>query len=193
MNRLVWDGLFDPNLLDRVRLEFPAPWDDRWTVYGSEHEIGKQEGGPMCWGPATLQLLDRLTSAEACEWIADVLGLDCELRADTIGGGMHQSPPGAFLDVHVDFSRHPVWDGWDRRVNLLVYLNEDWTDEDGGTLVLGDERIVPTFNRTVMFETTDESWHGHPDPVKDRVRRSIAVYYYSPTGERSPHSTVWHG
>ena len=59
-------------------------------------------------------------------------------------------------------------------------------------------RILPEFNRLVVFSTTDFSFHGHPEPLTcpaDRVRQSLALYYYSngrPEEERSPsHTTLW--
>src|SRR5262249_10915505 len=93
----------------------------------------------------------------------------------------------------------------DRRLNLLVYLNRDWNDEYGGHLELWDpsmtrcvHKILPVFNRCVVFSTTDRSYHGHPTPLacpRDRNRKSIALYYYSngrPQEERSEsHSTLF--
>jgi hypothetical protein len=77
----------------------------------------------------------------------------------------------------------------DRRVNLLIYLNEDWQDAYGGHFELWETdmsrpvvKIAPLFNRIAMFSTTGVSWHGHPDPLTcpdNRSRKSIALYYYS--------------
>ena len=41
--------------------------------------------------------------------------------------------------------------------------------------------ISPTFNKTVLFTTTDHSYHGHPEQLKAPKgisRNSIAIYYY---------------
>ena len=41
---------------------------------------------------------------------------------------------------------------------------------------------LPTFNRCVIFNTTNNSYHGNPVPVacpEGRSRRSIAMYYYT--------------
>ena len=40
--------------------------------------------------------------------------------------------------------------------------------------------IEPKFNRAILFDTTQNSWHGLPQPLmcpSDRYRKSIAVYY----------------
>jgi len=42
--------------------------------------------------------------------------------------------------------------------------------------------ILPVFNRCVIFNTTDFSFHGHPNPLTcppGWTRKSIAIYYYS--------------
>jgi len=43
-------------------------------------------------------------------------------------------------------------------------------------------KILPVFNRIVLFTATGDSWHGHPDPLncpEERSRKSLALYYYS--------------
>ena len=77
----------------------------------------------------------------------------------------------------------------DRRVNVLIYLNKNWKEEYGGQLELWDKdmkkckkKIVPIFNKMVIFSTNDFSNHGHPNPVTcpdNHSRKSIALYYFS--------------
>jgi hypothetical protein len=124
------------------------------------------------------------------------------------GGGTHENREGQDLDAHVDFNRHPL-ENWHRRLNLIVYLNHDWDDAWGGSLELhSDPRsrddqvrlVTPLFNRCVIFETTEWSWHGFsritlPDARKDLTRRSIALYFYTrerPVEELADtHSTIY--
>ena len=93
--------------------------------------------------------------------------------------------------MHVDFNLHPL--GVYRRANLLLYLNRDW--KWGGSLHIGEKRISPEFNRAVLFETSEDSWHGHPEPLdcpENETRKSIAIYYYTAKGEDvAPHSTIY--
>ena len=120
------------------------------------------------------------------------------------GGALHQIPAGGFLKVHADFNWHPKL-RLDRRLNMLVYLNPGWEDGWGGALELWsrDRRgpvrtIMPHFNRTVVFSTTDSSFHGHPHPLTCPAgvsRKSVSLYYYSngrPDAEKSsPHDTIF--
>jgi Rps23 Pro-64 3,4-dihydroxylase Tpa1-like proline 4-hydroxylase len=82
------------------------------------------------------------------------------------GAGFHIVPNGGKFDVHVD--RNTAYDtGLIRRLALIIYLNKDWAPEYGGQLELWNSdasrrevSIVPSFNRTVIFELTEESFHG---------------------------------
>ena len=194
----VLDGLFDPAALERVADEFPPPDDSRWTTYTDVSEAGKQElSDPAMWGPSVRELVSELSSPAWLRFVEELTGLDA-LIADQHGAGMHQSGPGARLDVHVDFNRHPTLP-LERLVNVLVYLNPEWTEDDGGALELWTETervrsILPLFNRCVVFTASRHSFHGHPVPVAEGCRRrSIALYYYGRRGEALPerHSTIW--
>ncbi|HMJ06001.1 MAG TPA: 2OG-Fe(II) oxygenase, partial [Chthoniobacterales bacterium] len=104
------------------------------------------------------------------------------------GGGLHETLRGGHLGVHADFNVHGRL-RVERKLNLLIYLNQDWEDDYGGQLELWDRRmkgcavrVKPVFGRAVIFNTALDSFHGHPDPLNcpsDRSRRSIATYYYS--------------
>ena len=111
---------------------------------------------------------------------------------------------GGFLKVHADFNRHDRLQ-LDRRLNGILYLNQDWEQEWGGDLQLWstdmsrcEKSVLPVFNRFLVFATLDDANHGHPDPLRcppNRARRSMALYYYTngrPAGEANPdHTTVF--
>ena len=119
---------------------------------------------------------------------------------------MHELKDGGFLNIHCDFNKDPKMK-LDRRINVLIYLNHDWQSQYGGALELWDkdmkncvQKIQPIFNRMVIFNTTNFSFHGNPDKIKlsdkSKSRKSIALYYYSngrPDIEMTTkgHSTLW--
>lgn len=195
---VVVHDMWDTSLLRLVRDEFPEPSDPRWITYPAPEERGKRAGAENCWGPTTRRFIESLRSAEMCDWLTTLTGIE-DLTPDTIGGGMHMTTEGGRLEMHVDFNVHPVLP-LERRLNLLVFLEEAWDETFGGTLYLGEDRevaVLPLINTTVIFETSDHSWHGHPEPIGEPEayvrRRSIAVYYYAPLREETgpAHTTIW--
>lgn len=104
------------------------------------------------------------------------------------GGGFHETSTGGKLGIHADFRIHQELH-LQRRVNILIYLNRDWRDEYRGELELWDRKmrakvvsIAPVFNRCVIFNTDQDSFHGHPDALAtpaEITRRSAALYYYT--------------
>ena len=190
----ILDGWFDPFLLARIWSEMPLPHDTGWHRYQNALE-GKLEGGPHLWGDATRQYFAEL--AARTPQLEEMSGI-ANLSMETVGGGYHLIPPDTGrLEVHTDFNRSPTSNLY-RRLNVLTYLNADWEEEPGGCLLLRspdgtDIAVRPEFGRTVIFETSDTSWHGHPFPAS-RWRASIAAYFFSPDpppGYRADHSTVW--
>lgn len=184
-----------PHDLDQVAAEFPEPNDPRWHTFRGEHEPLKRQGMADCWGPATVALILDLIGPAMCQAVAEMLGYRV-LVADTYGGGQHMSGPGARLDIHTDFARHPVT-RWRRRANVLLYLNKGWQAEWGGVLQLDHTvDVLPEFGRLVIFETSERSWHGHPAPITEgHWRKSIAVYMFDPLDvvpDHLDHDTRWY-
>ena len=119
-----------------------------------------------------------------------------DLRWDPMyfGGGTHENFHGAELDLHVDFNFHPT-NGMHRRLNLIIYLNAGWDPAWGGQLCLHADpysarssaavEVDPVFNRCVIFETNERSWHSVrpvnlPTDRRASGRRSFTVYFYTP-------------
>jgi Rps23 Pro-64 3,4-dihydroxylase Tpa1-like proline 4-hydroxylase len=145
------------------------------------------------------RIIERFQTDEFCAWLSDLTGIN-SLIADTglHGAGLHQINRGGYLKMHVDFNL--LKSDMYRRVNLLIYLNDEWSDSWGGQLLLGKEgdvSVSPIAGRCAIFVTSEDSWHGHPDPLNcpdDRSRKSIALYYYTvekPDWFTAKHTTVY--
>ncbi len=203
---IVLDGLFDGALLDRVLADFPKPEETRWMRFDSptEKKLGYYHEHSTITDTVRA-FLDALNGFEMLLWLEALTGIKGLIPDPYFGGGgLHQIEPGGFLKIHADFNVHPKLK-LDRRINLLIYMNKDWRDEWGGHLELWNpamtecrQRIAPLFNRTVIFSTTDTSYHGHPHPLlapPGVTRKSVSLYYYTagrPEDERSPaHDTIF--
>lgn len=107
------------------------------------------------------------------------------------GGGLHIHPNEGKLNVHKDYSIHPKL-GKERRLNMIIYMTPNWNDSWGGNLELWSHdkkknkplkkevSISNKFNRAILFDTTQNSWHGLPGEIKmpkGVKRQSMAVYY----------------
>lgn len=202
---IVIDGLFEEEVLDQVLNEFPTPDAIAWQRFNNplEKKLGYTYKSPLA--PRLRNFLFEMNSPTLLEFLEQVTGIEGLIPDPYYGGaGPHQILPGGFLKVHADFNWHPILK-LDRRLNLLVYLNRDWKPEYGGALELWNrettecvQRILPVFNRTVVFATTDFSFHGHPEPLscpEGMSRKSVSLYYYSngrPDSEKSaPHDTIF--
>lgn len=186
----VIDHLFRDEDLDRVVAEFPKPEEMQWMRFDSPHERKLGFFHEFSTISANVRaFLDAMNGFEMLLFLETLTGIEGLIPDPYFGGGgLHQIEPGGFLKIHADFNVHPKL-RLDRRVNLLIYLNRDWHEEWGGHLELWNEemtacrqRILPAFNRTVVFSTTDTSFHGHPHPLAAPAgvtRKSVSLYYYT--------------
>lgn len=203
---VVLDDLFDDADLQRVADEFPAPEETRWTRFDSptEKKLGYFHEHSTI-SPTIRAFLDAMNGFEMLLFLEALTGIEGLIPDPYFGGGgLHQIEPGGFLKIHADFNVHPKLK-LDRRINMLIYLNRDWREEWGGQLELWNasmterrQSILPLFNRTVIFSTTDTSFHGHPHPLQSPPgvrRKSVSLYYYTngrPAAEQSPpHDTIF--
>lgn len=199
------DHLFPDETLNSVLRDFPSGQNTSWRHFDNPNEKKSGFDYRAALDRDVRDFLYFLNSARVLEFLEALTGIDGLIPDPYFGGaGPHQSFRDGYLKIHADFNWHPKLK-LDRRLNLLVYLNHDWKEEYGGELELWDAdmtscgaRILPLFNRTVVFSTTDVSYHGHPHPLKcpeEMSRKSISMYYYTngrPEEERSaPHDTIF--
>lgn len=140
--------------------------------------------------PVFKKVFNTLQSPYAVDLISQVTGI-AQLESDPYfhGAGIHAYPNHGKLDMHLDYSIHPITQK-ERRVNLIVYMNPEWKPEYGGFLELWDanlkhktEIVAPSWNTAVLFRTNNISYHGLPTPItcpENVYRKSLAIYYVSP-------------
>ncbi len=208
---VVINDFLPPCVANRALEEFPPPdaplwldWRKRDTVHQPK-KLGIGSAKRLAQASPSLQhilfTLNSHTMLEFLEDLTDIHGLIPDPHFT--GGGLHQILSGGKLAIHSDFNfdrRLKLY----RRINVLIFLNKDWKEEYGGHLELWDpamthciRRVLPTFNRCVIFNTNKDSCHGHPEPLNtpnDITRKSLALYYYSRDsneGDNSIRSTDW--
>jgi hypothetical protein len=182
---VVVDGLLPPEV--DLAAAFPDEGWSGWERYEGVHQAGKRICSDPDVIPAPLrEVIEALNSPRALRMIERITGIEKLIPDPHLnGGGLHASDPGGTLTPHTDFHIYQRLDLY-RQVNLLLYLNHDWSADMGGALELFADRgaehaaasIVPTYGTCVIFRTDDRSVHGFTEPVR-RERRSIALYYYT--------------
>jgi Rps23 Pro-64 3,4-dihydroxylase Tpa1-like proline 4-hydroxylase len=205
---IVMDDFLPPAVLERVLADFPAPGQVTWQKFDSDNEKKLAFRQAESLPTPIRELLYFFNSHPTLLFLERLTGINGLIPDPSFtGGGCHQIERGGKLQVHVDFNKlQPT--NLDRRLNLLIYLNKDWREEYGGHFELWDaegkgcvKKVLPIFNRCVVFSTTETSYHGHPHPLscpENRTRKSIALYYYTNGREdgcqsAGDHSTVFLG
>ena len=184
---IVVDDLLPLCVLRRVVEEFPAREERTMDDAHSRFKMGYAL--EQITSDYIHNVLCALNSAQFLRFLEEMTGID-GLIPDPhyVGGGLHETSRGGHLSIHADFNVQQKLKVI-RRLNLILYLNEEWRDEYGGHLELWHRdmsglarRVAPRIGRAVVFNTDADSYHGHPEPLAsphDVYRRSIALYYYT--------------
>ena len=188
---IVIENFFNEDYLNQILLDFP----DLSKIKSSQKYLNKNEikyanNDYQNFPDSIKNFFNFLNSNMYLNFLQKLTSVKEKLIVDPQlnGGGLHEIKKGGVLKIHTDFNKHPSLK-LDRRINVLIYLNKDWKDQYGGHLELWDKdmlgckkKILPTFNKMVIFSTNDFSNHGHPNPVicpSNQSRKSIALYYFS--------------
>lgn len=187
---IVIDNFLPQPVLQQALKAFPGGSLDSDFVFKMGYAgQNKRQILPEDCGPLGRELFWFFNSRSMLQFLEGLSGIPALLPDPYfVGGGFHETTRGGKLGIHADFRIHEQLH-MQRRLNLLIYLNETWDDDWKGQLELWDrgmkncvEKVSPILNRCVVFRTDADTWHGHPDELMtpDGVsRRSIALYYYT--------------
>lgn len=204
------DNFFDTEVAESLLRDFPS-----FDAEKAKNEFGYVGKKAVNTEIAKIsksykELYEYLSSTRFLKEMSALTGIPDLLHDPKMyGGGTHENLHGQGLDTHVDFNYDQDY-GLHRRVNFLLYLNKEWQEEWGGTIELHsnprkpeEDKIIainPIFNRAVIFETNEYSWHGFPqinlpEDKRHLSRKCISVYLYSkerPANEIvPPHGTFY--
>jgi Rps23 Pro-64 3,4-dihydroxylase Tpa1-like proline 4-hydroxylase len=187
----VVDNFFDEDLAKTLEAEFLGLESQKWFKYDNAIEKKNALNDWNAFPPATYKVFSYLNSPDFTSRLSDYIGVPLVEDPGLHGGGWHIHGPGGNLNPHLDYSIHPKL-GLQRKINIIVYLSSSYQERFGGHLGFWDcvkgtgaigqlvKEIEPKFNRAVIFDTTQDSWHGLSRMLVNEegvVRRSLAVYY----------------
>lgn len=185
---LVVPGFLRPAAFEAVHDDFPDV-DDRGPFDPTERPAG----------PAFVQMLEALTSAEMATHFARRFGDDI-LEAPTLLKARRYDDPDAG-GIHTDAKG--------KLVTVLIYLNPSWTTLNGCLRILRSGRdiedyaaeVPPLGGTLVAFRRTDYSFHGYLHSPGER--RMVQMNYVKPkkaargtvdkhdTGQRANRAKRW--
>lgn len=146
---LLASNFLRPEAIENIRRDFP---DIRKPGYLTVDEVNLHG--------SFKQLIDELEGPDLTEALSERFGMALHQypRLTTI---MKQSQP-KYGAIHTD--------GPSKVMTMLVYMNDDWEQSEGGRLrVLYDDKtfepykleVPPTMGTMFAFLRSDKSWHGH--------------------------------
>lgn len=203
-NHIVIDDFFTKEVVDRLVEEFPANYDaSAWsTHYNNPIENKKTCNQWDRFPEMTYQVFSYLCGSNFVQIVEQITARD-RVFADIglHGGGWHAHTTSGKLNIHLDYNIHPKLK-LQRHYNLIVYVTPEWNNTWGGGLELWTHDpdndgplachtlVENKFNRAVLFDTTQNSWHGLPEKLTcpwGIMRQSLAVYYLTePAGWTDP-------
>ena len=209
---IVIDNFFSASQINFIKSTFPPPHSDVWKSPDNVHTISKSvlKNGITGFKENVINddarlIFNELNSATFLDFLSKVSGIT-GLCGDPYlhEAGFHFSTNNGKLDVHADYSHHDK-NGLERRLNFLLFLNENWESNFEGSLGLYDKKLnlinsyEPINNRVVIFSTNKDSYHGFPKPIKmsesylekEKGRKSIAMYYYTLPQGRVKHKIIY--
>jgi hypothetical protein len=200
---VVIDDFLPSFLLDRVLDELPTDTLFDWQT--ADAIVGGQRRARLDCAPGetTSKLLQQLNSALFLRFLEQLTSIqnllcapewsDSGFAASSLPVDRAVLPPCRSDSISQRYARQQL----DRKLSLLLYLNKDWQEDYGGHLELWnaemtrcEKRILPRFNRCVIFSTADFCFYGHPAPLncpEGESRKLIALSYYC-QGDRPPAS-----
>ena len=197
-NHVVIDNFFKYDVALNIAENIPGYDSEVDATYDNAIEKKRTVQNWTKFPKSVYSAMTELVSQEFTDHLRFMTGEE-ELVADfgLHGGGMHLHQAGDYLNVHLDYDIHPKLD-MKRKLNIIIYLNPDWIADWGGNLGLWSHNeetdrpnhlvhsITPIFNRAILFDTTQNSWHGVTQGItspRGQYRKSLALYYLVPTSD----------
>lgn len=192
-NHVVIDDFFLPEVADQLVKDFPTYESPTWNAHYQNALEDKKACNQWDKFPSLTYAVFHYLCGNEFENIVEQITGNAGIQADfgLHGGGWHAHSKRGKLNIHLDYSIHPKLK-LERHYNLIVYITPNWQSAWGGGLELWSHnsenrtakecvtRVENKFNRAILFDTTQNSWHGLPadlDCPDGVMRQSLAIYY----------------
>ena len=191
---LVLDNCLEKEFAKKCQEEILNIPQEAWDRYNNPFEQKWTLRDKDTLPPTIQQLFDYLTSPKWLNNLSNIVKTRLYNDPTKNWWGIHLYDDGDYLDIHSDAGIHPVT-GQKKHCTLGIYLSKDWKEENRGHLEIwqgGDinqeerrldkciKKILPIFNRFILFDNTNQAWHGNPQPLacKNEERRIFLTISY---------------
>ncbi len=195
---LIVDEFLNSEIAKQIEFSFPSI-DSMSVKYKGLNENKAEDSSFDKFAPIIQELNQFIHSPIITEWIGKITGLkNISTINDRLGAGLHQGGNKSFLDIHIDYNIHPIHKK-QRKLNLLIFFNKEWEEGWGGQLELWNKtncfkKILPSFNRMVLFECNEISYHGYSqiNCLESITRKSYYHYFFQPIADGiTYHDTIF--
>lgn len=178
------DNLLPKEIAEKIYASFPSV--EQMRLMSSFREQKYTSKSFDKFDPLLLDISLAVQAPEVIAVVEKITGMK-EMVGDPhfYAGGLSAMVKGHYLNPHIDNS-HDGERKFYRVLNLLYYVTPDWKPENGGNLELWDAKVrrptvIPSlFNRLVLMETNEQSFHSVNQVKVDRPRCCVSNYYFSP-------------
>ena len=200
----VVDNFFEYDFANTLSNEFLDYQSEKWYHYQNPIEDKKALNDWNSFPENTYNTFFKLQSDDFLSLLSEAIGKKLYVDHGLHGGGWHIHGSGGNLNPHLDYSIHPKVK-LQRKLNIIIYLSKELEPKiHGGHLGLWThnpstnqpdrlaKEVEPIFNRAIIFDTTQNSWHGMSQPLTQPegiYRKSLAIYYLCEPGPSAPNNS----
>ena len=174
---------------NQIESKIPSEPNEKWWKYENPLEVKYALDNLELMDGVISNIFYALSHDNTIDKFKKIFNIpDLEYDPYCHGAGLHMHPRYGRLNMHIDYEIHPI-SNKQRRLNVILYLNDEWNEEWNGDTQLWDETVsncvvksYPKKNTAIIFVTTEQSWHGVPNIIQcpnDIYRKTLAFYYVS--------------
>ena len=188
-DHIILNDFIEKNYYSKLLEILPKKPTDEWWKYENPIEFKYALDNFEVMDPAVKNIFYALSHPTIIDKLKIIFNIpNLEYDPHCHGGGLHIHSRYGRLNMHLDYEKHPITNK-QRRLNIILYLNDDWQQEWKGDTQLWNKDMTecvvqsyPKTNTALVFVTTEQSWHGVPEIIQcpeNMFRRTLAFYYVS--------------
>ena len=167
---IIIDNFLNEEYAEEIFKNYPTDLEN-WWKYWNPIEVKYANDNINNMHPKIKELFYILSTDKITKLLSQLSSINnLEIDPYLNGAGLHCHPRLGRLNLHLDYERHPILHNKERRLNIILYLTKDWKKEWHGDTQLWSKYVSECvvkahikFNRAVIFQTNEISWHGLPE------------------------------